>query len=390
MLNKNALHFHREPRVLLVSMRNLKFHVSRAAVYEFEDAICSFDTVDLIAPSLDPNVFKVTNKLANYTAKFLHNGGHIKSLINQKIQVDKEYDLFFFFCQSIQDILVLNSIKGWREKCRHAVCWLDELWAKDINDWTVQLRLLKNFDHIFMNFYSSKSQVADIVKRPCYSLPYGIDAIKLCPNTSNIERSIDILNIGRRSAVTHNYLLELVEQKNLFYIYDTIKELYMVDYRYHRSLYTNLIKRSRYMIVNKAKFDLTGQTNPQEEVGPRFFEGAGGGTIMLGVYPKCEGFTQNFEWTDAVIEIPFDCSNIAEIIANLDVQTERLETIRTDNIVNSLLRHDWVYRWENILETVGLNTTPQIQKRKAELKNLAEIVNTSTSYNRKEQAALAS
>ncbi|AFY34571.1 glycosyltransferase [Calothrix sp. PCC 7507] len=389
MLKNNVRHVNEESRVLIVSMRNLKLHVSRAAVYEFEDVICGCDTVDLIVPSLDPNIFKVTNKLANNTAKFFKNGKYIKSLVNQKIQIEKEYDLFFFFCQSIQDILVLNSIQGWREKCRYAVCWLDEIWAKDIDNWLVQLRLLKNFDNIFMNFNSSIDQVADIVQRPCHSLSYGVDAIKFYPDSINLKRSVDVLNIGRRSAVTHNSLLELVEQKNLFYIYDTIKELYMVDYRYHRSLYSNFIKRSRYMIVNKAKFDLTGQTNLQEEVGPRFFEGAAGGAIMLGVPPKCEAFTQNFDWTNAVIEIPFNCSNIADIIADLDGKSEDIERISTDNIVNSLLRHDWVYRWENILATVGLNLTPEVQERKANLKNLVEMVNTSKSHSYKQQAAFA-
>lgn len=388
MLIENISDKNEDARVLVVSMRNLKFHVSRAAIYEFEDVISSLDTVDVIAPSLEPNIFKVTNKLANYTAKIINSGQYIQSLFNQKIQVDKEYDLFFFFCQSIQDILVLNSIQGWREKCRYAVCWLDELWAQDINDWLVQLRLLKNFDHIFMNFHSSIRQVADVVKKPCYSIPYGVDSIKFYSNSSDIERIVDVLNIGRRSEVTHNALLELVERKNLFYVYDTIKELYMVDYRYHRSLYTNFVKRSRYMIVNKAKFDLTGKTNPQEEVGPRFFEGAGGGTIMLGVAPKCQVFTQNFDWEDAVIEIPFDCSNIAEIIGDLNSQTERLARIRTNNIVNSLLRHDWVYRWENIIATVGLNLTPKMAERKAYLSNLATMVNTSANHNYQQQVAL--
>jgi hypothetical protein len=57
----------------------------------------------------------------------------------------------------------------------------------------------------------------------------------------------------------------------------------------------------------------------------------------LGYQPA---FEKNFDWSDAVIEIPFDCSNIADLDAQLDHQ----ERIRTNNIVNSLLRHDWVYR----------------------------------------------
>jgi hypothetical protein len=366
-------------RVLLVSMRNLKFHVSRSAVYEFEDIICHCDTVDLVTPTFNPTLFKFTNSLANSAVKFLKNGKLIKSLVNYKFEVKKEYDLFFIFCQSIQDILVLNSLPGWREKCRHAVCWLDELWAKDIENWQVQLQLLKDFDYIFMNFSSSLHQVANIIQRLCVPIPYGVDAIKFCPYPENLHRCIDVLNIGRRSEVTHNALQELVEHKQFFYIYDTIKDLYMLDYRYHRSLYINFVKRSRYMIVNKAKFDLTGKTNPQEEVGPRFFEGAAGGTIMLGVPPKCEDFMQNFDWSNAMIEIPFDCRDIGDILNALDAQSDRQERIRKNNIVHSLLKHDWVYRWEAILTTVGLDSTPQLRKRKAHLNNLAEIIDTSAS-----------
>ncbi len=364
----------KESRVLLVSMRNLEFHVSRSSFYEFEDIICGFDAVDIIAPTSHPTVFKVTNKLANYAANILKSGKFITSLVNYKFQVDKEYDLFLFSCQSIRDILILNSIKGWREKCRYAVCWLDEVWAKDIDKLRFRLQLLNNFDHIFMNLSGSVNSVAEIVQRPCHFLPFGVDAIKFCPYPLKIDRCIDVYSIGRRSLLTHQALLELAQQKPFFYVYDTIDGLYMLDYQEHRSLYTNLIQRSRYMMVNKAKFYLDGQTNQQEEVGPRFFDGAAGGVVMLGVPPKCEAFTNNFDWQDAVISIPFDCTNIGDIIADLNAQSERIEKIRTDNIVNSLLRHDWVYRWETILTTVGLDITPQMLKRKAFLQNLAEMV----------------
>lgn len=42
--------------------------------------------------------------------------------------------------------------------------------------------------------------------------------------------------------------------------------------------------------------------------------------------------------------------------------------------MNSLLRHDWVYRWEQILEKVGLESTPEMLSRKAHLANLADKV----------------
>jgi hypothetical protein len=174
--------------------------------------------------------------------------------------------------------------------------------------------------------------------------------------------------------MTHQALLELAEKKNFFYIYETIKDLYMIDDRYHRSLYKNILKKSRYFIANKAKIDGVDETGGQEEVGARFFEGAAAGSVMVGVPPVCEAFHQNFDWEDAAIKIPFDAANIAQTLEELDAQPERLQKIRRENVVNSLLRHDWVYRWERILATVGLDSTPAMAARKANLQNLAAII----------------
>ncbi len=94
---------------------------------------------------------------------------------------------------------------------------------------------------------------------------------------------------------------------------------------------------------------------------------------MIGDYPATEAFHKYFDWPDATIRIPFDAANIADIIADLDAQPERLARISRDNVVNSLLRHDWVYRWQEVLEIVGLKPTSEMLSREAHLKNLAEI-----------------
>ncbi len=353
-------------------MRNLKFHVSRCYPYEFEDLISTFDTADLILPTFSPNLFKFTNGLANSVVKSTGIGKFLNPTSNQ-ISVDREYELFFAIFQSASDILSLNSVKGWRKKCHKAICLLDEVWAKDVGNWKGQLEILSKFDYIFLNLSLSVQAVNQIVQRPCRFIPFGVDAVKFCPFPLQPKKSIDVYSIGRRSLVMHTALLELAEQKNFFYIYDTIKDLYMHDYKQHRSLYTNLVKRSRYLIANKAKFDLVNQTGGQEESGPRFFEGAAGGAVMLGITPNCEAYSKHFDWLDAVIQIPYEAANIADIIADLDAQPERLARIRTNNVINSLLRHDWVYRWREILETVGLEQTPEMASREAYLKDLAEL-----------------
>ena len=356
-----------------MSLRNLKFHVSRCYLYELEDTVCELDSTDLLTPDFRPNLFKVTNRLANYAAKAIGNSQLINPLFNQ-FKLEREYDLFFVMCQSPLDILCINSIKGWRDRCHKAVVWLDEIWAKDIENWKAQLSLLKKFDRIFMNCSNSISGVAEIVQCPCDYIPFGVDTAKFCPCPLERERSVDLYSVGRRSQVTHQALLELAENNSFFYIYETIRDLYAIDYKYHRSLYRNILKKSRYFIANRAKFDDKNATGGQQEVGARFFEGAAAGAIMLGVPPECESFHQNFDWEGAVIKIPYDVPNIAEIITELNAQPQRLQKIRTDNVVNSLLRHDWVYRWETILATVGLDSTPAMAARKAHLQNLAEMV----------------
>lgn len=363
----------RRPRILSMSLRQLEFHVSRCCIYELEDTICAVDNVDLHAPLPTANLAtRARNKLARSVFKSTGSGQFLSPMFNQ-FSVDKEYDLFFVYCQNPLELLYLDSIQNWRNKCHKAVIWLEEIWLKDVEKWQAQLELLKDFDYIFMSYSSSIDAVSDIVQRPCHYLPFGIDTVKFCPYPLQPHRSIDVYSMGRRSAITHNALLERTEKGDFFYIYDTALNMY-VAHKHHRSLSSNLVKRSRYFIANKPKFKNIDTTGAQEELGARFFEGAAGGAVMLGTPPACAAYHAEFDWPDAVIELSYKATDVADILADLDAQPERLERIRIDNVVNSLLRHDWVYRWRKILKTVGLEPTPEMVAREDYLQNLATMV----------------
>jgi len=134
----------------------------------------------------------------------------------------------------------------------------------------------------------------------------------------------------------------------------------------------NIAKRSRYFIANTAKIDKKFETHGQSEIGYRFAEGAASGTVMIGEPPENEVFRKYFGWRDAMIRVPFDTPDIAEILADLDSQPERLAEIRKNNVVQSLLHHDWVYRWRAILDIAGLEAKPALVAREKRLKKLAE------------------
>jgi len=184
------------------------------------------------------------------------------------------------------------------------------------------------------------------IGKPVFYHLFGVDAILFCPYPEPPERSIDIYSMGRRSQITHEALLELSAKKGLFYLYDTFENMRSPCMEQHRSLSANLIKRSRYFISNASKMNSQDKTKGQIEIGPRFVEGAAGGTIMIGEPPANDMFPVHFNWPDVVMPTTYDNPDIGELIADLDSDPDRLEQARKNNIINCLQRHDWAYRWK--------------------------------------------
>ncbi|MBL1173920.1 glycosyltransferase family protein [Pantanalinema sp. GBBB05] len=363
----------RDSRVLVLSQRQIQKHVSSCVRYEFEDLINSFDTIDMVVPE---NSYEKSAEAFRWIKRLTRSARLADALKPDPnpFELDKEYDLFFAHFVSPWEFLSIRSIKGWRQKCRKAVCCIEELWAKDIYGWQSLLELIQEFDHVFVGLSQSAKAITELTGVPCSYLPPGIDTIKFCPYPTAPKREIEVFNLGRRSPVTHHALLELAEQQGCLYYYDTAGNLSTSEPQAHRRLLANLSKRSNYFIVNRAKINQVEQTGGQVEIGYRYFEGAAAGAVMIGDRPDIPAFHQNFDWEDAVIPMPFDHPHIGEMLTRLNAQPERLAEIRRQNVVNSLLRHDWVYRWNEILQTVGIEPTSRMLSRKRHLRELAEML----------------
>jgi len=360
-----------EPRILLYSQRNLfsSFHY-RLGLYEFEDVICQVESVDLLAPR-PKEWFKYGERIAMKVARTFNAG------INPGVpitRVKKEYDLFFVVVQFPRDLMQIKYVEGWKDHCKKSICWLNEIWVPDIANSKYYLEILSQFDYVIIQWIGSVEPVQKVVKKECLYLPYGIDAILFCPYPNAPRRVIDIYSIGRRSEITHGAILKMAKEAGLFYVYDTIIGDQVKNPAEHRLLFSNMAKRSRYFVVNPGKVDNFDETAGQVEFGNRFFEGAASGTIMIGETPENDKFRVVFDWNDAVIHLPYDSEEVDSIIKELDKNPERQERIRKDNVIHSLLRHDWVYRWEAILKTAGLEPLSELVKRKERLSNLADII----------------
>jgi spore maturation protein CgeB len=176
----------------------------------------------------------------------------------------------------------------------------------------------------------------------------------------------------------------MAAQKQIFYIYDTVHSgrMFTSVPSEHRDLIASIAKRSRYFLAYPPKIDQPWQTSGQDEIGFRFFEGAASGTVMIGQPPDKQAFREHFDWPDAVIPMAFDEPDVAKFLKKLDSEPERTAEIRKNGVVQSLLRHDWAYRWREILGIVGLAPRPELVAREQRLENLAEIVNNMNTWSR--------
>lgn len=366
----------RDARTLLFSPRNLERAPWLSLQYEFEDVICEVDSVELVRPTPPAISYSAQVRHGLYNQARRRMRRRVRHPIDA-VAITGSYDLFFMIAYFGPDLAYLERLRGWRERCRKAVCFLAEVWSPELASKVEYLEILAQFDHVLVMSEPVSRPLSKLIGRPVEFMPHATDALRFCPYPSPPPRVIDLYALGRRAPVTHGAALEWAERTGAFYVFDTTDVTTgaaVFDHREHRAHIASYVKRSKYFLaysLNPARLDRTGG---DEAISTRYFEGAAGGAVMVGTTPKCAEWDQNFDWPDAVIEIPYDTSDIGEILAELDGDPERLEEARRNNVMNSLRRHDWVHRWEQVLRAGGLDPLPALDERLARLEEQAADV----------------
>lgn len=358
------------PRVLVFSLRNIfSKALFRCAHFEFEDLISQIDSAKILAPQADPSNrrHRIASRIAFHAPIALNPG-------LPEIRLKGRYDLFLAICGAPRDLLMVNAVRNWRDVCKTSICLIDEFWAKEMDDHQHFLHILDKFDVVMLYYSQTVKPLSERIKSKCAFFPPGIDTTLFSPFPQPPKRVVDVYSIGRRSEVTHQKLLKMAAESGLFYLHDSIGGDQAINSKEHRALVANVAKRSRYFIVNPGLIDRPEKRGNQIEISNRYFEGAASGVIMVGERPDNGEFEKLFGWPDAVIHLPYNSSGIDTIINDLDRQPEKQDRIRRTNVAQALKRHDWAYRWETILNTVGLQPLPELLERKKRLESLAEVV----------------
>jgi hypothetical protein len=362
-------------RICVPTMRSISREVFQGGFYEAQDVLAETDNVDLI----DLQTGRGFRFRDRWQRRLLFRGvSQNLAYVNpglQRVRLAQDYDLFIAVCNNSWDLMYVNAIDGWQDRCKTSVCWLDEIWAADIPACRDLLRSLGRFDHVFLNTLGTVDPLSNFLNRQCHALPVGTDTIRFSPFPNPPDRSIDVYSIGRRWEGIHQALLRAVSEGGLFYIYDSYQataKMEPIDSKEHRDLFANVAKRSKYFIVSPAKMNRIEETRGQVEIGYRYFEGAAAGTVMIGQLPDCETFRELFPWPDAVVEIRPDGSDTLHVLADLDSNPERARAISRRNAAESLLRHDWIHRWMRIFQLCGIEPSPGMTARVEHLESMAD------------------
>lgn len=361
-------------RVLIFSQRGTRSNVARCFMYEFEDVISSIDNATTVTASYKRAGLGRAWRLARQIGR-RYFGAEItpKKHLHATPPDGGKYDLFFAYLASPQDVTSLNALPSWRSLCHQAVCWIDEAWLTKLDSYQPFFAKLSAFDHVFVSFDSTVEAFNKALGNKCHYLPCGVDAELFAPLSGDTQRSIDFFWPGRRTPAAHQSLVTFADHTNRLYLFDTLDNLHTLNHREHRKMHARILKQTKYFFVNKAKFDEPHLSANQEIFGSRFFEGIAAGAILVGMPPQSDEFKSHFDWADAVIEVPL--SNGDDVIASLgrlDQEHSRILATRESNIRNALRRHDWLYRWENILALCDLPTTPKSSERRRRLRELSD------------------
>jgi hypothetical protein len=362
------------PRVLLVSQRRLRPTVCRTSQNEYEDTIVQMDNVHLVAPPPIPRKFGEQGTLSGRIVGKL--GMHIQHIPRpQTVPLNDNYDLLFVVIQHPTDLLILDGCPGWREKCRTAIVYLEELYPVELQ-YEKMLLPLKQFDYVVTNCYVTAQLMREKLGINAVFGALATDAIRFCPLPKNPQRVIDFLSVGRRSQMTHQALLDMARQRDFYYVYDTFSPKAVSSPSEHREMFATRAIRSRYFLANKPQVDNPSKTAGHEDVGMRYYEAIATGAVMVGEPPlKAAKWAEHFPYEDACIRLPWDSTDVMPFLDALDAQPERLERIRHANVMNSLTNHDWAHRWRDILELADLPKLPGLERRMDHLKELAGFVN---------------
>jgi hypothetical protein len=361
-----------DPRVLLVSQRRARHGLAQALQFELEDRVRELDAVDLVAPIRDRFPSRLERRAGAVADRVSPALGDV--VAGGRPRVARRYELAVVVVGGLADLQYVWPQSWLFRAARTTACVVDDVWREGLAARAGELRMLSRFDQVFVGTAGTVEEMARLTGRPCSYLSPSVDALALCPFPEPRARVIDVYSMGRRSRPTHEALRALAVERRWFYLYDTLSGCTATDYAEHRRHLAGLLTRTRFLLAYPGKRDARAETGGQEEIGYRYFEGAAAGAVLVGEAPRNPWFRELFGWEDAIVHLPYDCTDPAALGAAFGLDPQREARISLANVAGALRRHDHVHRWAEVLRCAGMAETPAMAARRRILEERADTI----------------
>jgi hypothetical protein len=355
--------------VVIFSKRAIAPDLSRCSGYEFEDVVAELEGATLLVPERSSDLglgFRGRRWLSRRTALFQTVPSGARAA-----PIGADCDIFCCFLQKPSEALDLDSVPDWRRRSRLAVCVLEELWHKTFDDFGPLIRSLNRFDLLACAFEHTCARLSEVTGRPVIHLPGAADLMRFAPGALGTERVIDVFYMGRRRPELHEAIVAALAPRNGFYLHDTFSNLPLAStHRIHREMLANLVRRSKIFMVDLGKVGHRDQQRGEQIWGPRHVEGLAGGAVQAGYAPDTDDYRRHFDWPESIERLPEDAEAAAKVLLRLIDDPTELERRRRINLSHALGRHDWLHRWQRVLDHFGLPETPPMRERREALSRL--------------------
>jgi hypothetical protein len=307
----------------IISLRKIKHDVFRDVVYEWEDWISEHH--DLLMECPDKVMIANTKNPCNIFVKIIRKIEEIRKIH----RLNFKRPIAMGFVTIVYDIVYF--------KRRNCIPVFLDIWPNEIN---YVCRAMRKE----VPFFVTSLDVYKLIKKKApnlnvYYIPLSVS--DKWNTETQTDRTIDMIQMGRKNEVLHTYALKYVEKHpNVEYVYSG-KSGTEGDLKYYsnrmgeigtietREKYMNLLRRSKICLLSSP-----GKDGSRERAAgidfptPRFYESAICKCFMLGRYTKNREF--------ALQKIPSVCpyidsyedfeAEIDQILGgNLEVETERFQ-----------------------------------------------------------------
>jgi hypothetical protein len=371
--------------VLLISTYNAVPKPWNGVPYEFYNVISQIENTTIVAPpaiGVDPAMALSPAGILKYSGQAL--SGQVRRAMGRgfapqmrQIDLDTDYEIGLFMCQFSKELTNISQVRNWRARTKFAAAFVLETWSSQFEKRKADLRILDQFDHVFVLNASSIPELKRYTSAPISFLPTAADSLAAYPPGGMSDRVIDFFSMGRRREEVHQLLLRKARAEKLLYIYDIWGSMTANNWAEARAANADMVRHCRYYIawdpvaVSPAKDNIIGK---ERAISTRYFEGSAGGAILLGSRPTSPEFDELFDWPDAVLEISPEGGDLHEVLAAFEADGDRVRMAREANIANALRRHDWAFRWEQILKAAGLAPSGAHVKRIEEMALMASQI----------------